>query len=37
VHSADVEIHLIKDGGHRLSRPQDLAALRSLVAPLLAG
>jgi pimeloyl-ACP methyl ester carboxylesterase len=36
-HSADVEIHLIKDGGHRLSRPQDLAALRSLVAPLLAG
>jgi pimeloyl-ACP methyl ester carboxylesterase len=33
----DLEIHLIKDAAHRLSRPQDLAALKSLVAPLLAG
>jgi pimeloyl-ACP methyl ester carboxylesterase len=31
----DVQVTLIKDGGHRLSRPQDMAALRRLVSPLL--
>jgi pimeloyl-ACP methyl ester carboxylesterase len=31
----DVQLTLIKDGGHRLSRPQDMAALRRLVSPLL--
>jgi pimeloyl-ACP methyl ester carboxylesterase len=35
VQSADAEIHLIKDAAHRISRPNDLAALRSLVAPFL--
>jgi hypothetical protein len=35
VQSDDVQIALIKDGGHRLSRPQDLTALRGIVAPLL--
>jgi pimeloyl-ACP methyl ester carboxylesterase len=35
VASADVEVTLIKDAGHRLSRPGDLAVLRRLVAPLL--
>ena len=33
--SADVETILVKDGDHRLSRPQDLALLRRVVAPLL--
>ncbi len=33
VASPDVEITLIKDAGHRLSRPGDLAALRRVVAP----
>jgi pimeloyl-ACP methyl ester carboxylesterase len=31
----DVQVTLIKDGGHRLSRAQDMAALRRLVSPLL--
>jgi pimeloyl-ACP methyl ester carboxylesterase len=31
----DVQITLIKDGEHRLSRAQDMAALRRLVSPLL--
>ena len=31
----DVRIHLIKDGDHRLSRPQDLALLGETLAPLL--
>jgi pimeloyl-ACP methyl ester carboxylesterase len=31
----DVQVSLIKDGGHRLSRPQDMATLRRLVSPLL--
>jgi pimeloyl-ACP methyl ester carboxylesterase len=35
VQSDDVQITLVKDGGHRLSRPQDLAVLRGIVAPLL--
>jgi pimeloyl-ACP methyl ester carboxylesterase len=34
--SRDVEIILIKDGDHRLSRPRDLAVLRRTVAVLLA-
>jgi pimeloyl-ACP methyl ester carboxylesterase len=34
--SRDVEIVLIKDGDHRLSRPRDLAVLRRIVAALLA-
>ncbi len=33
--SSDVEILLIKDGDHRLSRPRDLALLRRTVAALL--
>lgn len=36
VTSHDVEIVLIKDGDHRLSRPRDLALLRRTVAALLA-
>ncbi len=32
---ADVQVLLVKDGDHRLSRPQDLALLRRTVAPLL--
>jgi pimeloyl-ACP methyl ester carboxylesterase len=31
----DVLVLLVKDGGHRLSRAQDMAALRRLVSPLL--
>lgn len=31
----DVRIHLIKDGDHRLSRPEDLALLGETLAPLL--
>lgn len=31
----DVQVTLVKDGNHRLSRPQDLALLRRIVAPLL--
>jgi pimeloyl-ACP methyl ester carboxylesterase len=31
----DVQVTLVKDGDHRLSRPQDLALLRRVVAPLL--
>jgi pimeloyl-ACP methyl ester carboxylesterase len=34
--SQDVEIILIKDGDHRLSRPRDLAVLRRTVAALIA-
>jgi pimeloyl-ACP methyl ester carboxylesterase len=34
VQSTDVNIHLIKDAAHRLSRPQDLAALKTLAAAL---
>jgi pimeloyl-ACP methyl ester carboxylesterase len=33
--STDVEVTLIKDAGHRLSRPADLVVLRRLVAPFL--
>jgi pimeloyl-ACP methyl ester carboxylesterase len=33
--SADVEVTLVKDGDHRLSRPRDLALLRRTVAALL--
>ena len=33
--STDVEVILIKDGDHRLSRPSDLALLRRTVAALL--
>ncbi len=33
--SDDVRVHLVKDGDHRLSRPQDLALLRGVVGPLL--
>ncbi len=32
--SADVQVHLVKDGDHRLSRPQDLALLLQTVAAL---
>jgi len=35
VQSTDVQIVLLKDGAHRLSRPQDLAALQTLASPLL--
>ena len=35
VKGGDVRIHLIKDGDHRLSRPQDLALLGETLAPLL--
>ena len=31
----DVRIHLVKDGDHRLSRPEDLALLGETLAPLL--
>jgi pimeloyl-ACP methyl ester carboxylesterase len=31
----DVQVHLVKDGDHRLSRPQDLALLIRTLAPLL--
>ena len=33
--SADVQLTLVKDGDHRLSRPSDLALLRSVIADLL--
>ena len=33
--SRDVELILIKDGDHRLSRPRDLALLRRTIAALL--
>ncbi len=36
IEGRDVQVTLVKDAGHRLSRPQDLAVLRDLVAPLLA-
>ena len=35
--SQDVETILVKDGDHRLSRPQDLALLRATLAQLLGG
>jgi pimeloyl-ACP methyl ester carboxylesterase len=35
VDSADVQVTLVKDGDHRLSRPQDLALLRQTLTPLL--
>jgi hypothetical protein len=34
--SADVHVTLVKDGDHRLSRPQDLALLCGTVGALLA-
>ena len=37
VSSEDVQTILVKDGDHRLSRPQDLALLRRTVGALLAG
>ena len=33
--SADVQLHLVKDGDHRLSRPQDIALLIATVAALM--
>ncbi|MET3469693.1 pimeloyl-ACP methyl ester carboxylesterase [Novosphingobium sp. 1529] len=33
--SADVQVHLIKDGDHRLSRPQDIAVLLATLTQLL--
>ena len=33
--SADVQLHLIKDGDHRLSRPGDLQLLTDIVARLM--
>ncbi len=33
--STDVQVLLVKDGGHRLSRPQDLALLERTILPLL--
>ncbi|MEA2613714.1 MAG: hypothetical protein QOI52_1673 [Chloroflexota bacterium] len=35
VDSSDTRVILVKDGDHRLSRPQDLALLRQTVAALL--
>jgi pimeloyl-ACP methyl ester carboxylesterase len=35
VESVDVQVILVKDGGHRLSRPEDLALLRRTVGALL--
>lgn len=35
VTGTDVRIHLVKDGDHRLSRPEDLALLGETLAPLL--
>ena len=35
VTSTDVQVTLIKDGDHRLSRPEDLAVLQALHASLL--
>jgi pimeloyl-ACP methyl ester carboxylesterase len=35
VTGGDVRVHLVKDGDHRLSRPQDLALLGETLAPLL--
>jgi len=36
VASTDVQVTLVKDGDHRLSRPQDLALLRRVIGDLLA-
>jgi dipeptidyl aminopeptidase/acylaminoacyl peptidase len=33
--SADVQVHLIKDGDHRLSRPADIALILRSVAALI--
>ncbi len=35
VRSGDVQLHLVKDGDHRLSRPQDIALLLGCVAGLI--
>ena len=35
VTGGDVQVTLVKDGDHRLSRPQDLALLRRTLAPFL--
>ena len=35
IEGADVQLHLVKDGAHRLSRPGDLALLRAALLPLL--
>jgi hypothetical protein len=35
VTSEDIQVTLVKDGDHRLSRPQDLALLRRTLAALL--
>ena len=32
--SADVQLHLLKGGGHRLSEPHEIAALLRLLVPL---
>ncbi|WP_408836150.1 alpha/beta fold hydrolase, partial [Acidisphaera sp. L21] len=36
IEGADVQVLLVKDGGHRLSRPGDLALLQAALLPLLA-
>ncbi|MEJ1979197.1 MAG: alpha/beta hydrolase [Acetobacteraceae bacterium] len=35
IEGADVQVLLVKDGGHRMSRPQDLALLEAALLPLL--
>jgi pimeloyl-ACP methyl ester carboxylesterase len=35
IEGADVQVLLVKDGGHRMSRPQDLALLERTLLPLL--
>ncbi len=35
VEGTDVQVMLVKDGGHRMSRPADLALLRAVIEPLL--
>jgi len=35
VESEDVQVHLIKDGDHRLSTDQDLAILTSMIAAMI--
>jgi pimeloyl-ACP methyl ester carboxylesterase len=34
IHSADVQLTVIKQGGHRLSRPHEIEALMRIVAAL---
>lgn len=37
IRSPDVQVHLMKDGDHRLSRPEDLALLERTICALLSG